>query len=176
MEFKDLIAARRSVRSYQSGVTRKDLEAICRAAQQAPSWMNRQTARCYVLETPEVLESLRDAALPSFNRNSSANAALIVTTFVKGIVGFGSDGQPVDDIGNGWGIYDLGLHDAYLILAAKDLGYDTLIMGLRDVDLLREKLGIPDNEELISVIAVGRSDATPAAPPRKPLEETVKFF
>ena len=84
--------------------------------------------------------------------------------------------MPVDDIGNGWGIYDLGLHDAYLILAAKDLGYDTLIMGLRDVDLLREKLSIPDNEELISVIAVGKSDAAPATPPRKPLEETVKFF
>ena len=176
MEFKDLIAARRSVRSYQSGATRKALEAICKAAQQAPSWMNQQTARCYVLETPEVLESLRDAALPSFNRNSSANAALIVTTFVKGIVGFGSDGQPVDDIGNGWGIYDLGLHDAYLILAAKDLGYDTLIMGLRDVDLLRDKLNIPENEELISVIAVGRSDIVPATPPRKPLEETVRFF
>ena len=104
MEFKDLIAARRSVRSYQSGACHKDLEAICKAAQQAPSWMNQQTARCYVLETPEVLETLRDAALPGFNKKSSANAALIVTTFVKGIVGFGPDGQPVDDIGNGWGI------------------------------------------------------------------------
>ena len=156
MEFKDLIAARRSVRSYQSGACHKDLEAICKAAQQAPSWMNQQTARCYVLETPEVLETLRDAALPGFNKKSSANAALIVTTFVK--------------------IYDLGLHDAYLILAAKDLGYDTLIMGLRDVDLLRDKLNIPENEELISVIAVGKSDAAPATPPRKPLEETVKFF
>ena len=50
MEFKDLIAARRSVRSYQSGACHKDLEAICKAAQQAPSWMNQQTARCYVLE------------------------------------------------------------------------------------------------------------------------------
>ena len=176
MEFKKLVNARRSVRSYQSGASHEDLVAICKAAQQAPSWMNQQTARCYVLETPEVLESLRDAALPPFNRGSSANAALIVTTFVKGIVGFGPDGQPVDDIGNGWGIYDLGLHDAYLILAAKDLGYDTLIMGMRDVDVLREKLDIPENEELISVIAVGRSDTVPPAPPRKPLEDTVKFF
>ena len=74
MEFKDLIAARRSVRSYQSGACHKDLEAICKAAQQAPSWMNQQTARCYVLETPEVLETLRDAALPGFNKKSSANA------------------------------------------------------------------------------------------------------
>ena len=101
MEFRKLIDARRSVRGYQSGASHEDLAAICKAAQQAPSWMNQQTARCYVVETPEILESLRDAALPSFNRNSSANAALIVTTFVKGIVGFGPDGQPVDDIGNG---------------------------------------------------------------------------
>ena len=176
MEFRELITARRSIRKYEASITPEDLAAILRAAQQAPSWKNQQTARCYVLETPEVLETLRDAALPGFNKNSSANAALIVTTFVKGIVGFGPDGQPVDDIGNGWGIYDLGLHDAYLILAAKDLGYDTLIMGLRDVDLLRDKLNIPENEELISVIAVGKSDAAPATPPRKPLEETVKFF
>ena len=70
MEFKDLIAARRSVRSYQSGACHKDLEAICKAAQQAPSWMNQQTARCYVLETPEVLETLRDAALPGFNKKA----------------------------------------------------------------------------------------------------------
>ena len=176
MEFKELISARRSVRGYDTAIEHDALVEILKEAQQAPSWMNQQTARCYVVETPEILESLRDAALPSFNRNSSANAALIVTTFVKGIVGFGPDGQPVDDIGNGWGIYDLGLHDAYLILAAKDLGYDTLIMGLRDVELLRDKLGIPENEELISVIAVGKSDAAPATPPRKPLEETVKFF
>jgi hypothetical protein len=44
------------------------------------------------------------------------------------------------------------------------------------VDLLRDKLGIPENEELISVIAVGRSDIVPSTPPRKPLDETVKFF
>ena len=176
MEFRELITARRSIRKYEASIPPEDLAAILRAAQQAPSWKNQQTARSYAVVTPETLEDLRAAALPSFNRNSSANAALIVTTFVKGIVGFGPDGKPVDDIGNGWGIYDLGLHDAYLILAAKDLGYDTLIMGLRDVDLLRDKLGIPENEELISVIAVGRSDIVPSTPPRKPLEETVRFF
>ena len=176
MEFKDLIAARRSVRSYQSGACHKDLEAICKAAQQAPSWMNQQTARCYVLETPEVLETLRDAALPGFNKKSSANAALIVTTFVKGIVGFGPDGQPVDDIGNGWGIYDLGLHDAYLILAAKNYGYDTLIMGIRDADVIRSKLNIPASEEIMSVIAVGKAASEPSIRPRKPLDEVVKFI
>ena len=81
------------------------------------------------METPEILEDLRALALPSFNQNSSAHAALIVTTYVKNVVGFNGE-TPVNEIGNGWGAYDLGLHDAYLVLAAANAGYDTLIMGI----------------------------------------------
>lgn len=141
MEFKDLISARRSVRKYDAPADHETLVKILTEAQQAPSWKNQQTSRCYVIETPETLEELRAAALPSFNRNSSAHATLIVTAYVRDIVGF-SDGAPANEVGNGWGAYDLGLHDAYLLLAAKNAGLDTLIMGLRDADLLRAKLGI----------------------------------
>ena len=175
MEFKELIACRRSVRHYESAVPHEALEAILKAAQLAPSWKNQQTARCYAVETPETLEEFRAAVLPSFNRNSSAKAALIVTTYVKGNVGF-NDGVPVNEIGNGWGAYDLGLHDAYLILAAKNAGYDTLIMGIRDGDAIRARLGIPENEEIMSVIAIGKAAEEPAARPRKELDEVVKFF
>lgn len=175
MEFRELIVARRSVRNYKAGIDHDDLAAILRAAQQAPSWKNQQTSRCYAVETPEALEALRAAALPAFNRNSSARAALIVTTFVRDVVGF-TDGTPVNEIGNGWGAYDLGLHDAYLVLAASDMGYDTLIMGIRDADAIRAALGIPENEEIMSVIAVGKRGAEPTARPRKELEEVVRFF
>ena len=63
-----------------------------------------------------------------------------------------------------------------LILAASDLGYDTLIMGIRDGSAIREKLGIPGNEQIMSVIAIGKraKDASPR--PRKELEEVTKFF
>ena len=175
MEFKELIAARRSVRNYQEAVSREALTEILKEAQQAPSWKNQQTARCYAVVTPEILENLRASALPSFNQNSSAHAALIVTTYVRDIVGF-SDGAPVNEIGNGWGAYDLGLHDAYLTLAARNAGYDTLIMGIRDASAIREKLGIPENEEIMSVIAVGKRAAEPSARPRKPLDEVVRFI
>ncbi len=175
MEFKTLIDERRSVRKYTEGIDHEALAGILREAQRAPSWKNQQTARCYAVETPEILEDLRAAALPSFNRNSSAHAALIVTTYVKDVVGFG-DGAPVNEIGNGWGAYDLGLHDAYLILAAKNAGYDTLIMGIRDADVIREKLGIPRSEEIMSVIAVGKSGEAPSLRPRKAMEEVVRFF
>ena len=166
MEFKELINARRSVRRYEAAIDHDDLVAVLRAAQQAPSWKNQQTSRCYAVETPETLEAFRAAALPSFNQNSSAKAALVVTTYVKDIVGFNGD-TPVNEIGNGWGAYDLGLHDAYLILAAKNAGYDTLIMGIRDGEAIRARLGIPENEEIMSVIAIGKAAEEPAPRPRK---------
>ena len=175
MEFKDLIMARRSVRAYEEGIGHEALVSILKEAQRAPSWKNQQTSRCYAVETPETLEDLRASALPSFNRNSSAGAVLIVTTYVKDNVGF-NDGTPVNEIGNGWGAYDLGLHDAYLILAAKNAGYDTLIMGIRDGDAIRARLGIPENEEIMSVIAIGKAAEEPAPRPRKELDEVVKFF
>ena len=175
MEFRDLISARRSVRAYNSAADHDTLVRILQEARRAPSWKNQQTARCYVVETPETLEDLRASALPSFNQNSSARATLIVTTFVRNIVGFNGD-APVNEVGNGWGAYDLGLHDAFLILAAKNAGYDTLIMGIRDADVIRTKLGIPENEEILSVIAVGKAAEEPAARTRKPLEEVVRFF
>ena len=175
MEFKELISLRRSVRSYESAISHDDLAAILRAAQQAPSWKNQQTSRCYAVEEPAMLEALRSAALPSFNQNSSAHAALIVTTYVRNVVGF-TDGSPVNEIGNGWGAYDLGLHDAYLVLAARDAGYDTLIMGIRDANVIREKLGVPENEEIMSVIAIGKRRAEPTARPRKALSEVARFF
>ena len=175
MEFTELIAERRSIRKYESAVPRDEMEVILTQARQAPSWKNQQTSRCYVLETPEKLEELRAEALPSFNRNSSANASLVVTTYVKDVVGF-KDGTPANEIGNGWGAYDLGLHDAYLILAARNAGYDTLIMGIRDAEAIRKQLNIPDNEEIMSVIAVGKRSADVSPRPRKDFEEVVKFF
>ena len=74
MEFQELIQARRSIRKFGASVKKEDLEAILRDAQQAPSWKNSQTSRCYAVVTPETLEALRADALPSFNRNSSAGA------------------------------------------------------------------------------------------------------
>ena len=175
MEFRELINARRSVRAYEGAIPHDDLVNVLRAAQRAPSWKNQQTSRCYVIETAETLEELRAAVLPSFNRNSSAHAALVVTTFVKDVAGF-TNGVPDNEIGNGWGAYDLGLHDAFLVLAASNSGYDTLIMGLRDAETIRACLGIADNEEIMSVIAIGKRSGEPGLRPRKELSETVKFF
>ena len=176
MEFEQLIKERRSVRAYKAEpVAHELLEKIVREAQMAPSWKNLQASRCYVVESPEKLEAFRELALPSFNAKSSAHAALIVTTFVRDVVAY-TNGQPDTELGNKWGAYDLGLHDAYLVLAAKNAGLDTLIMGIRNSDAIREALDIPENEDVVSVIAAGYRDQEPAHRPRKELSEVAKFF
>ena len=175
MEFSELIKVRRSIRKYKAAPSHEELAAILKEAQQAPSWKNLQTARCYAVESPEKIAEVRTQGLPEGNRSKAENAALIVTTYVKDLSGFNA-GVAANAVGNGWGAYDLGLHDAYLVLAASDLGFDTLIMGIRDADALKELLGISDNEEVMSVIAVGKRAKEPDSRPRKAVAEMTRFF
>lgn len=176
MEFRELILRRRSVRAYKEApVSHELLVQILKEAQMAPSWKNLQASRSYVIETPEKLREFREKVLPPFNANSSANAAVIVTTFVRGVVGH-TAGVPDNELGDKWGAYDLGLHDAYLILAAENAGLDTLIMGIRDADAIRQLLDIPEEEDIVSVIAVGYRDQEPSLRPRKDPADVTKFF
>ena len=114
--------------------------------------------------------------LPEFNQKNAEGAALVVTTFVANRAGFNREGQPDNEAGNGWGFYDLGLHNENFILKAKELGLDTLIMGIRDADKIREVLEIPENETIVAVIALGYGQQEPEMPKRKTPEDIVKFY
>ena len=121
-------------------------------------------------------ERFREECLPELNRTKSQNAALIVTTFVRDRAGFQKDGSPDNELGNGWGCYDLGLQNENLILKASELGYSTLIMGIRDADNIRKLLDIPQEEIIVAVIAVGKAAEEPARPKRREIEEIVRFY
>ena len=178
MEFQKLIEERRTIRKYspESRITKEDLLAVIRAAQEAPSWKNSQTGRYYCVMSEEMVEKVSRECLPEMNQAKAENASLIVTTFVHNHAGFQKDGTPDNELGNGWGYYDCGLHDMNLLLEAADQGLSTLVMGLRDADKLREAFDIPKEESIVSVISVGYSDADPDRPTRKSVEEIAKFF
>lgn len=181
MEFSSLLLSRRSIRSYKSDVSvpRGDIEKMLFAAQLAPSWKNSQTGRYYVVSDPQKLASVRNA-LPEFNQKNSANApVLVITAFEKNRSGFNQDGTPTNELGNEWGAYDLGLQNQNFVMKARELGYDTLIMGIRDAVELRTILGIPDSQEVAAVIALGKraDDLANIEPPkRKALDDIAKFF
>ena len=178
MEFQELIEKRRSIRKYSTDgkVSRDDILTIIKAAQEAPSWKNSQTGRYYCILSEDMTERFREECLPELNRTKSQNAALIVTTFVRDRAGFQKDGSPDNELGNGWGCYDLGLQNENLILKASELGYSTLIMGIRDADNIRKLLDIPQEEIIVAVIAVGKAAEEPARPKRREIEEIVRFY
>ena len=154
MEFTELIEVRRSVRRYaKSEIAKDEMEKIVADALNAPSWKNSETTRYY-------------AAIGDEAKNRMWKE-------VPGESGFmGSD--PANELGNMWGAYDCGLASSYFILAAKNCGWDTLIMGIRDADKVKSILGIPAGETLMSVIAVGKAAAKPIKVPRKPVAEVLK--
>ena len=179
MEFNKVVETRRSIRHYDADqpVSREQIEKMLKAAIQAPSWKNSQTARYYVVMEPELLETVRTACLPAFNANNVSGApALIVTSFVRNLSGFNTDGTPSNELGDGWGFYDLGIHNEHLILKAADLGLDTLIMGIRDADKLRSLLDIPEEEIIVAVISVGHRSQDAVMPKRKAVAEIARFF
>ena len=92
------------------------------------------------------------------------------------LVGFDNDGNPVNEAGDGWGYYDLGLQNENLLLNATELGLDTLVMGIRDGEAIREMLNIPETENVVAVIAVGYKAKEANMPKRKEVEEIAKFF
>lgn len=177
MELQKALESRRSVREYgQQPVEREKIEAMIQAAILAPSWKNSQVSRYYVVTGQEKLGQVKEA-LPEFNRKNAENApVLIVTSFVQNRSGFERDGTPSNELANGWGCYDCGMHHMNLLLKATELGLSTLVMGIRDAGRLKAILEIPDTETVVSVIAVGYSDAKPQCPKRKTVEDIARFF
>ena len=173
----DLFASRRSVRSYDAtkSISEEEVRTLLAASQQAPSWANRQPSRYYVAISPEKLAAVRECVGERNAQNVAGAPVLIVSTFVKGQSGFGR-GNQVNEIGDGWGAYDNGLSNAYFILKAREQGFDTLIMGMRESDSLREVFGIPETEEVMAVISLGKRASEPRRPDRKSIDDIVRFY
>jgi len=177
LKFGELIERRRSIRKFAaSEISGAEVEKIVAEALKAPSWNNTEVTRYYAAVAEEVKRRIWGEALPSFNAASTANAAaLVAVTFRPGESGYMGD-SPMNELGDMWGAYDAGLASAYFILAAKDNGWDSLILGIRNAEKVKAILGIPAEEVLTSVIALGKAAQVPAQPPRKPLAEVLHVF
>ena len=174
--FDEVLTSRRSVRSYDATkkISEVEVRTLLTAVQDAPSWANQQPTKYYVAISPEKIAAVQN--LVGANKERIAVApVLIVSTFERGKSGF-FQGQATNEIGDGWGAYDNGLSNCYLILQARAMGFDTLIMGMRDADGLRQLFNIPESETIMAVISLGYRDSEPTRPDRRPLDEIVKFY
>ena len=178
VSFDDVVASRRSIRSFDASksISEAQIRTLIATAQEAPSWTNSQPSRYYVALSKEKADAVREVIGDWNKKNTEGAPVFIVSTYVTNLSGFRKGGEPANEVGNGWGAYDNGLSDAHLILKAREMGFDTLIMGGRDATAIRSIFNIPESETIMAVIALGYRAADPQRPARKPLDEIVTFF
>jgi nitroreductase len=174
--FDEVLTSRRSIRKYDATkkISEGEVRRLMEAVQEAPSWANQQPTKYYVAMSPEKLAAVKEL-IGGNKRNVQDAPVLIVSTFERGKSGF-FRGSQTNEVGDGWGAYDNGLSNCYLILKARAMGFDTLIMGMREADKLRQLFDIPQDETVMAVIALGYRKDEPRRPMHRKLDEIVKFY
>ena len=142
------IKNRWSPRAFSSKpVAREELMALREAARYAPSCSNEQPWRFWVADSAETLTRLR-SVLDEGNQGWANKApVLILVTCTKN---FEKSGKS-----NHWQMFDAGTAWGYLSIEAERRGLVTHAMGGFDRDKARQEFSIPEDLEIITVIAVG---------------------
>jgi len=187
----DAIAARRSIRKFKdTPIPDETLRAILTAATQAPSAKNRQPWRFVVVQgekRAEMVRVMREGIARAKARGddlgSAEGSARImeqapVTVFILNPEGMRpwlahSIEQMFMDLTN---IQSIGAAIQNMLLAAQDLGLGSLWIG--DVLYAYEELcdWLGEEGALIAAVSLGYPDEAPAARPRKPFDEVVRWM
>lgn len=180
MDTMQAIIKRRSIRKFtQEKVQRSSLETIIKAASYSPSWANTQIVRYTIIDDPCQLDHIANHAFKAFNHNSRIVAeapGLLVMTMVKGKCGRNGQGQLITDKKDAWEMFDAGIASQSFSLAAHAHGLGSVILGIFDTDTIAKAIDLDANETIAALIAFGYAKEPAKTPPRKPLEDILKFI
>lgn len=190
MNTLDAIAARRSIRQFKDEpIPDEALQAILTAAIQAPSSKNRQPWRFVVVQSDKRAEMVRvmregmtklkaqGEDIGSGEWTAQVMEQAPVTIFI-----FNSEGihpwlahsidQMFTDLVN---LQAIGAAIQNMLLAAQDLSIGSL--WICDVLYVYDELGqwLGEQSEMIAAVSLGYPDESPAARPRKPVNEVTRF-
>ncbi len=164
MDFKELIAKRRSVRKYLDRKVEKEvMDRLLKATLAAPSARNSRSTRLLVVDNPETVARMAEMRDYGAGFLSGAPAAIVV-------MGDTSTGDTWRE--------NAAISATFLQLACVDEGLASCWVhvigrprvkaapdGEKAVDYLRTFLPIPEGCEPLCIIALGYSDYTPAPLP-----------
>jgi 5,6-dimethylbenzimidazole synthase len=190
-ELLDVFAKRQTVRRYKMDpVPDEHLKLILDAARRPPTCMNQQPWKFLVIRDRAKIERLEKRTLEVLKENMGKHLANLApadreakiaeaVSFTKGyftapvyVVILTDSECPC----SGYNMHDGPMAAAYLMLAARALGYGTVYLtdGIPD-QVSREVLGIPARYERICMTPIGVPDGWPPPKPKKKLEELVAY-
>lgn len=170
MDFTKVINERYSCKKYSDKPVEKSIiEEILNAGRVAPTAKNLQEQKIYVVQSPEYLKIVDEATPCRYGA-----PVVLVVAFDKDNV-FTYPGGKRDS-----GIEDASIVATHLMLAAYNAGVDSCWLNFFDPEKLKDKLGLPGNEEILMLLDLGYA-AEGAGPlpnhiSRKAINDTVKYM
>jgi nitroreductase len=144
MDFMDVVAARKSVRSYaDKPVEEEKLSKVLEAARLAPSWANKQCCRYVVVKDKAKIQELAGG----FNGWLKQAPVIVVACADP------KDAGTHD--GMNYYLVDVGISMQQLILAATDMELGTCWIGGFDEAKIKKALGIPENIKVVAMTPLG---------------------
>lgn len=162
-QYIEFLKTRRSIRKFKdTPIDDNVLMSILDTARFAPSARNSQPWKFIIIKDPVIKESLSKIHQWSWPLSKAPlGIAVACDTTV-------SPNSYMLDCSNA---------TMYIMLAAHAYGLGTVwIQTVRDNDRIREILKLPENYFVVSLLAVGYPDESPAPRPRKPLNEIITMM
>ncbi|WP_455538733.1 nitroreductase family protein [Terrisporobacter sp.] len=170
MEFIKVITDRYACKKFDGRkVEKAQMDAVLEAGRLAPTAKNLQEQHLYVIESEEMLAKIDEVTPCRYGAGT-----VIVVAFDKTNV-FTYPGGKRDS-----GVEDATIVATHLMLGAKNEGLETCWINFFDPEVMAEKLGLPENEEVLMMLDIGyAAEGAPMNPlhtKRKELSETVTYM
>lgn len=200
----DAIKNRRSIRFYKPDpVPREAIEEMIEAARWAPSAHNFQPTEFVVIQdddTRKFFSEIAIGAAKSVYGNLTVEEAKEVTLTLSDHLQEGSNGRQLQrisgefykyiytapvillvcvDMGSPYYEADGWMAVQNLLVAAKAMGFGSIatvrgVVRKKDRDSIRERIGVPDNYEILGIVLVGYPDEEPVIVKRD-LDELIHY-
>lgn len=169
MNFLDLAKARCTTRGFtDEAISKKDLDRILSVGRVAPSACNRQPQRIIVVQDPANLMKVQKAY-----QTFGSQCALIVCRDTRNELIRPFDQKCSGDL-------DIGIVCDHMMLAARELGIGSVMVGLFDPQIIRKEFQIPEYIEPTALLILGYPEKGFLNPDRhseerKPISQTVMY-
>ena len=168
MEFIDVITERYSVRGYlDKEVEKEKLEYVLKAATIAPTGVNAQPFKVFVIDPKKYKEAL--SKIYGAKWFVEAPYVLCVVALIDQAWTRPWDKKNIADI-------DATIVMDHMILAAQDVGLGTCYIGAFKKQEAHRFLNLDENEEAVLFTPLGYPNAEPRETPRKELDEFVVYI
>ena len=167
MHVMQAINERRSVRKYRSDpIEPEKLDKIAEAFRLAPSAVNAQNWKLYIVTDKAAKERIKNASPGKPEMITEAYAVLVGTCSSNREM---LNGHRVDSV-------DVSIALSFAMLEAQELGLGTCWIGYYTEPEMRKALNLSEDTTIIAVMPVGYAAEKPEQRPRKDMAEVVEYI